>query len=58
MNSIIKDYITYIIKPLEEFKNKLLTKYHFSYNDELIQRIDNDLFERYQKLSDLLDNYI
>lgn len=56
MNSIIEDYITYIIRPLEEFRNKLLTNFHFSDNDELIQRIDNDLFERYQKLSDLLDD--
>lgn len=56
MQSIADDYIIFLIKPLENFKNKLINEYHLAYDDPLVKRIENDLFDKYERLSSLIED--
>lgn len=56
MQSIAVDYMNFVIKPLEVFKNKLINEYHLDYDDPLVEKIDSDLFDKYERLSSLIED--
>ena len=51
----IEMYINFVIKPLEDFRNKLIYEKKISYDDNLIKKIEDDIFQKYKKLEKMID---
>lgn len=52
----IDSYVDFIILPLEEFKKQLIQDSNLSEDDPLILKIEDELFNKYQTLSNMIDS--
>ncbi len=51
----IDAYIDFVILPLEEFRKQLIQDSNLLENDPLVLKVDDDLFQKYQTLSNMIE---